>query len=234
MADFPAVRDPGSIELLLNHIRTNDPPEKVSEDYLVAAGFRRETDESLEMLLTFLGFTDPDGLPTELWSGVRHKGRGPKLLGEAVKAGYWKLFKAVPEAQSADGRPLMDFFKKETRTGDQEAAYMILTFKVLCDLAKLGEVQKQERKQEEPARRSKAAKSESPAAPEPDVGLERAFAEEAATGQADSRAQASSAAPRGETGGSCRITIQIDLDPGVDEELRAAMLELVRKQLAKD
>jgi hypothetical protein len=234
MSEYPAVHDPGSIELLLNHIRTSQPPALINEDYLVSAGFRRETDESLENLMEFLGIMEKDGVPTELWDAIRHKGKGPKLLAEAIKAGYWKLFKAVPDANAADGRPLMEFFKQETKASDQEAAYMILTFKVLCDLANFGKQApagrdqgKKEEANEEPEDADKAAPDvEEPPTPDEEESLERIFDD-------TSKVTSTGAMAATDATGGLRLSLQIDLDPASDHELRNLLLKLLRKQLEK-
>ena len=231
MSEYPAVHDPGSIELLLNHIRTSQPPALINEDYLVSAGFRRETDESLENLMEFLGIMEKDGVPTELWDAIRHKGKGPKLLAEAIKAGYWKLFKAVPDANTADGRPLMEFFKQETRASDQEAAYMILTFKVLCDLANFGKESpagrgsdKKKAKKEPEETEKAASEEEEPTPAEEEESLEKIF-------DAASKVEAVGGTASVDAAGGIRLSLHIDLDSSGDRELRTLLLQLLRKQL---
>ena len=235
MTEFPAVHDPGSIELLLTHIRTKDPPPRIDEDYLVEAGFRRETDESLEQLMEFLGVMDPGGAPTELWKALKHKGKGPKLLAESIKAGYWKLFKQVPDANTADGGPLMEFFKKETDASDQDAAYMILTFKVLCDLAHFEDQEEEQAPSKGAAEPAKEEKTEPPAAEETSAastGGSKAL-EEMFEGERESRSGDSAPAPVSGSGG-VRLTIELQLDGTTDKEIRDLLLKLLRKRLEED
>jgi hypothetical protein len=133
---FPSVRDPGSIEKLLMKIVTVEPPSVVDREFLAAQGFRREADGALLELLGFLGFISVNGAPTTLWLQSGSTGGTARLLlGRAVRSAYADLFTGLPEAMGADGTVLMDFFRSTTGSTDPEAAYMVLTFKILCDLS---------------------------------------------------------------------------------------------------
>ncbi len=133
--EFPILHDPGSIKLLMRTVSKTDPPEKVDHDYLVNLGFKREVDEGLLKLLSHLGFTDETGRPTTLWQKYNDTDSDAVLLEKAVRKAYDVLFAKYPEAYDVQGITLMEFFKETTGTSDNNAAYMILTFKVLCDLA---------------------------------------------------------------------------------------------------
>ncbi len=141
MNTYPAVRDPGSIELLFRTIRLKQPPEKVTTDYLVSAGFRRQTDVKLLELLFFLGLIDSNLAPSDIWrsaTGVEEK-EFASVLAVALSTAYSKVFEKYPCGKNIDGKALMTMFKEETGVSDTEAAYMVLTVQVLSDIADFSE-----------------------------------------------------------------------------------------------
>lgn len=209
MEYFPAVRDPGSIDLLLNLIRQTSPPPLVDLDYLRDAGFRRDGDNALVDLLVFLGFTDADGRPASMWKAYSSDRTG-RLLAEAVRKSYARLYDGFPDPEARDADELMPFFRKLTGSPDTDLAFMILTFRVLRDIA--GPV--------------------TPAAPAP------AQAQPLRPLQAQPIVQPASAAGAGsmrgtgvriEHAGDMRLRITIEVDASNDPELSA----LVRAMLAK-
>jgi len=222
--EFPILHDPGSIELLLSTVYKTDPPNFVDHDYLVSLGFKREVDEGLMKLLLFLGFIDENGKPAILWEKFRERGQSSRILQEALKTSYHILFDEFPNAYQEDGSTLMEFFRKETGTSDPNVAYMILTFKVLCDQAGLTEtepvgkqqepVKKAEVKPKKPVRDKTMPVEAKPAvAVEPPVSIEPSLSVE----------------PSGNP--VIRIAINIDLDDKSDPELRDLAMKLLKKQL---
>lgn len=226
MASFPAIHDPGIIEKLLDVIESRDPPGVVDIDFLESAGLRRETDEQLMQLLEFLGYLDDSHRPTNLWRQSRDRSRAPALLGNALHAAYWKLFDSYPDAaETTDGSTLMSFFREQTDADERTAAYMILTFKVLCDLSDFQAAQA-----EQPLpRREEAA---GPPAPEPE---EEAGAEEAAEAEGEGGPmvqpremerppQAAQAAPE-------KIVLQLEVDVSAEPELAELVKKVLRRRL---
>ncbi|MBD3368777.1 hypothetical protein GF402_00250 [Candidatus Fermentibacteria bacterium] len=221
MVAFPALHDPGIVEKLFNLIKSKEPPGKVDAKYLEKEGFRRGTDAKLLELLEFLGYVDDKGKPTEIWKRSRDRNRAPGLLGSAVMTGYWKLFEKIPAAATAtDGASLMSFFKEETDASDQEAAYMILTFKVLCDLSDFDAAV------DEPL---KPAKPEAEEGQEEEKKEEKKEPEEATPDKeaADVLKRAMSL----QGGAPIKLALQIEVDPGSEPELYGLLVKLLRKQL---
>jgi len=224
--DFPVLHDPGSIEMLLRTVAKTDPPKTVDHEYLLSLGFKREVDEGLLKLLTFLGFVDEHGRPTVLWVNYNDQGPDSRILGKAIMAAYGSLFDRFPVPSQEEGSVLMDFFRDNTDASDPDAAYMVLTFKVLCDLAGIEdgdfdedteeaapkpaakEPAKKEEKKEEPRQEKKVASK----APEPPAGMEAAI-------------------QRSEELPPLRISINIDLDENSDPDLRELAVKLLRKHL---
>lgn len=137
MKTYPAVRDPGSIELLFRNIRSKDEPEKITTDYLASIGFRRQPDVKLLELLFFLGFINTNLSPTELWKAIKNTtdGEFKAILSPAIEKSYENVLQYQASKNTTDSKVLMAFFKEETGVSDTESAYMVLTLQVLSDLA---------------------------------------------------------------------------------------------------
>lgn len=137
MNTYPAVRDPGSMELLFRNIRTGEAPDKITTDYLATVGFRRQTDVKLLELLFFLGFIDNNLAPSKLWEAAAGTDESAfaAILADAVSEAYSRVFEMYPRSGSIDGKALMAFFRDQTGVSDTEAAYMVLTLQVLTDIA---------------------------------------------------------------------------------------------------
>ena len=144
MNTYPAVRDPGSIELLFRNIRTSEQPDKITTDYLASVGFRRQSDVKLLELLFFLGFIDSNLSPSALWSRAHGAGEGDfaGMLADAISRAYAGVFEVYPRSSGIDGKALMAFFRDKTGVSDTEAAYMVLTLQVLSDIADFGRAEK--------------------------------------------------------------------------------------------
>jgi len=206
--DYPILHDPGSIELLLSSVLKSSAPKVVDHDYLIDLGFKREVDEGLLKLLRFLGFIDDNGQPSALWDKSTDPKVAPKLLGTAVMAAYGSLFSEFPEAQDEEGANLMEFFRRNTGASDPNAAYMILTFKVLCDLAEL------------PGGKPAAVNVKSSV---------KATAPKKTETQKDKKPIVSS--PEHPEGPLIRICLNIDLDKNSDPDLRDLAMRVLKKQL---
>lgn len=221
MASYPAIHDPGIIEKLLDVIESRDPPGVVDIDFLESAGLRRETDEQLMQLLEFLGYLDESHRPTNLWRQSRDRTRAPALLGNAVRAAYWKLFDSYPDAaETTDGSTLMSFFREQTGADERTAAYMILTFKVLCDLSDFEAAEDEEalppREEPEP---------QEPPPREPDRPAEP---EEGGGPMVQPREMER---PQGAAGPPEKIVLQLEVDVSSEPELAELVKKVLRKRL---
>ena len=223
VASFPAIHDPGILEKLLDVIESSEPPRVVDGDFLEGAGLRRETDTQLMHLLEFLGYIDENHQPTNVWLQSRDRSRAPGLLAGAVRAAYWKLFEQYPDAaETTDGSLLMSFFRAHTDADERTAAYMILTFKVLCDLADF---------QSPDAEAASTAASEMPVTPEEAAPTEptvREVATEADTTPVSEAGRSEEPVRAGE-----RIVLQLELDASSDPELTALVKRLLRERLGE-
>ena len=211
--EFPILHDPGSIELLLSTVCKTDPPKLVDHDYLVSLGFKREVDDGLLKLLLFLGFIDENGQPSALWKKSLDPQQAPQILMDSVRAAYGSLFNQFPDAYREEGSVLMEFFRVETGDSDPNVAYMILTFKVLCDLAELSE-EDPGGKSAKPAKKAAAVKK----TPKPGKS------------EPPDKEETGAPAERDESTG-IKISINIDLDGGSDPDLRELVKKLLKRQL---
>ena len=221
--DFPILHDPGSIEMLLRTVGGNEPPRVVDHDYLVGLGFKREVDEGLLKLLFFLGFIDENGQPTPLWKNYGEMEDPAHLLRQAVRASYGALFAKNPRAYNEEGSVLMDFFRDKSSASDPDAAYMILTFKVLCDLAGFDEAEDETVEPEAEPEPEKVETKEEKKATE--------TAKDVPAGEPASSSQRQRQPADNEAGPVLRISINLDLDEKADPELRELVLRLLKKQL---
>lgn len=205
--DFPILHDPGSIDMLLRTVSKTDPPRMVTHDYLVDLGFKREVDEGLLKLLVFLGFIDEQGHPTILWVNYNDTDADSVILQDSIRKAYKGLFEKYPRAFEEEGTVLMDFFRNATGASDNNTAYMILTFKVLCDLAEMGD----EKKEQESKKKPKPAPP-----PPPEKKTQKAAAQ-------------AKAEPDGER--TLRVTLNLDIHREAEPELYELVTKLLRRQL---
>ncbi len=209
--NFPILHNPGSIELLLNTVYKADTPKLVDHDYLVGLGFKREVDEGLLKLLVFLGFIDENGNPSSLWDKSHDPAQASLLLARAIRTAYSSLFSEYPEADKEEGSRLMEFFRNNTGASDRDAAYMILTFKVLCDLADMAGSKS----------KGNSTAAATIAAATPEIKKQKPK-KEVKTPPVSSRQESYPA---------IRISINIDLDDKSDPDLRNLAMKLLKKQL---
>ena len=208
MAFYPSIHDPGSIEALLEQVAEGRATKVIDVDYIVASGFKREQDKNLHGLLLFLGFIDDSGAPTDLWAAYGKEKNPRKFLGTLITSGYHKIFREIP-IKDRDGQALMAFFKNQTGASDAISAYMVLTFRVLCDLAEFEEPPPAE---PEPPAPEKSAEPPSPEAAPADVPLETV--------------------PLA-AGGPVPVKLTLEIDIRSDPELRFMLKRLLKKQLGE-
>lgn len=214
---FPILHDPGSIDMLLRTVSRTDPPARVDHDYLVNLGFKREVDEGLLKLLEFLGFIDEGGHPTVLWVNYSDPDGDADILRSAIRKAYGELFDRYPRAFDQEGTILMDFFRSTSGASDNNTAYMILTFKVLCDLAEMGE---------------EKTDTKPPVLKKPSPEPRKEAAEEKKKKKKDKKEpEGEEAAPVPSGKPVIRVSLNLDLDDGTDPELRDLVMKVLRRQL---
>jgi hypothetical protein len=134
MADFQYYPTPAMIKSFFAKIQSVGKPDKVTIKYLESTGFKSKNDRYIIQILKSLGLLDPSGTPTESWQRYRNKTEAPAILAQAIRTAYAGLFSVYPDANRKDDEALRNFFTSKTSVGDKTVAYMVRTFKALCEL----------------------------------------------------------------------------------------------------
>jgi len=135
MATFPYITNSAKVKAFLQHIQKAGIPDKVTQRYLVASGFRSTNDRPLITILKFIGFLDSAGKPTDDWTAYRDKTVAGSLLAMALRRAYPDLFRTYPGAHREDNETLLAYFAAHTTVAKSTREFMVRTFKALCELA---------------------------------------------------------------------------------------------------
>ncbi|WP_230972168.1 DUF5343 domain-containing protein [Archaeoglobus neptunius] len=141
MSNFPYTTVPGKLKKFFKIIQETNVPEKVTQRWLAALGFKSSNDRTIVGLLKDLGFIDASGIPTETWNNYRNRELAPKIMASAIKRAYQQLFDTYPDAHRKDKEALKNFFAAQTNLASNTIDRIILTFKALCELADFEETE---------------------------------------------------------------------------------------------
>lgn len=125
------------------HNKTIGIPERATYAWLESLGYKSSNDRSILRVLRFIGFIDEKGTPTDSWRlyrGAKYR----QVLGKAVYTAYEDLFSTYPKACEMSDADLESFFATKTSGGKQVISRLVRTFKVLCSLADLSEIEPEE------------------------------------------------------------------------------------------
>jgi hypothetical protein len=103
---------PGKIQVLLDKIREVGPPPNVTGKWLRSIGFTSSNDRTLIRVLQQIGFIDDQSRPTDRWRRFRGSG-GPRVLAQAIRAGYAELYTTYPDAHERPTTDLESFFREQ-------------------------------------------------------------------------------------------------------------------------
>ena len=135
MPSFPYMSNPAKIKQFLEHVQSASIPPKVTQNYLLSAGYKSKNDRPLIKIMEFIGFLDPSGAPTSVWRDYRAKAGATVVLAKAIQTSYVDLFAMYPDAFRKDDEALRNYFTPKTDVGESTINYIVLTFKNLCKLA---------------------------------------------------------------------------------------------------
>ncbi len=113
-------------------------PDKVTQEYLVAAGFKSTNDRAIIPLLKFLGLLEQNGAPTADYRKLRDRSQFGAILASHIRTGYDELFSLFPDANERSSDKLRDFFATKTDAGGKALGLIVNTFKTLCESADFG------------------------------------------------------------------------------------------------
>jgi len=137
--DYPYVKVQGNLKKMFGNVQLTGVPPKFTQKSLAAIGFKSTNDRAILNVLKFIGFTNSDGVPNDLWKQYRNKDVAPTILGQAIKSAYSDLFSVYSDAHLKDTQTLRNFFSVNTSVGEQALSAIVQTFKSLCELATFSE-----------------------------------------------------------------------------------------------
>ena len=135
MAQFPYVFSADRLKKFFGRIQTAGVPEKVTYDYLAAAGFNKPTDERFVSVFKFISFLDNSGVPTSHYTNYRDSSQAGSVLASCVRSAYADLFNMHPNANRESNQTLQNYFRPKSKVGQTALNSMVKTFKTLCELA---------------------------------------------------------------------------------------------------
>jgi hypothetical protein len=113
-------------------------PDKVTQEYLVSAGFKSTNDRAIIPLLKFLGLVEQNGTPTADYRLLRDRSQFGAILASHIRSAYGELFSLFPDANERSSDKLRDFFATKTDAGGKALGLIVNTFKTLCESADFG------------------------------------------------------------------------------------------------
>ena len=134
-AEYPYASNPGRVKEFFAKIGDLGVPSKLTQTYLEGLGYRSKNDRAILPIAKALGFTDTNGVPTELWRNYRDKTRAGAIMASALQSLYSDLFSMYPDAQRRDNEALKNFFSSRTNVGEGGQRFMAGTFRALAELA---------------------------------------------------------------------------------------------------
>lgn len=144
MVNYPYINKTGALKQFLQKIPETGVPDKVSQGHLYSLGFKSINDRPIIRILKFIKFLDDSGVPTDRYKKFRDKSKSSAILGSALQEAYSELFKIYPNANDKDTQTLQNFFSTQTGLAASSVKSVVDTFKTMCSLAKIGDLQSQE------------------------------------------------------------------------------------------
>jgi hypothetical protein len=134
---FPYSNKPNSLRKFLEQIPKRPKPAKVNADTLKGWGLKDSNDYSIIRVLKALGLVGGNGEPTEIYTAFMTPGKGPAVLGQAVRRVWAPLFELSHQPNKEDDEKLRNYFNIHSGGSDATLALQIQTFKAACDYADL-------------------------------------------------------------------------------------------------
>jgi hypothetical protein len=138
MASLPYISSPSNIPRALEGIKTAAVPERVSQDFvktiLKIAG---SSGDQMTSYLKKIGFSAPNGAPTELYSKFRNPSSSKAAIATAIRTAYAPLYKRNEYMHQLSDDELKGLVVEETGQAEDSSAvkYMVGCIKHLKALA---------------------------------------------------------------------------------------------------
>jgi len=115
MASLPYISAAGNIEKALNAIRAAAVPERVSQDFVkTVLKIPGGSGDQITTYLKKLGFSSPDGRPTETYTRFRNPTTSGQTLAAAIKHAYARLYMRNEYMHSLNDNDLQGLIVEET------------------------------------------------------------------------------------------------------------------------
>jgi hypothetical protein len=132
---FPYSNKPNSLRKFLEQIPKRPKPGKVNAETLKGWGLKDSNDYSIIRVLKALGLVGGNGEPTEVWTEFMTPGKGPAVLGQAVRRVWAPLFQLSHQPNKEGDEKLRNYFNIHSGGSDATIGLQIQTFKAACDYA---------------------------------------------------------------------------------------------------
>lgn len=132
---FPYTTKPGSLRKFLETVPTKPRPAKVNFELLKAWGMKDSNDKSIIRVLKDLGLVGPNNETTEKYVEFMTPGKGPAVLGAAIKTVWAPLFGLSHQPHREDDATLRNYFNIHSGGSDSTISLQIQTLKAACDFA---------------------------------------------------------------------------------------------------
>jgi hypothetical protein len=145
MAALPYTTAPGTIEKALRGIQAAATPERVTQDFVkTVLQIQGGSGNQMTSFLKKVGFTKPDGTPSEIYKRFRNPATSGSAVAEALKIGYGPLYVRNEYMHQLPDDKLRGLIIQETGQSSESAVAgfilsAIKTFKKFADFSKQGE-----------------------------------------------------------------------------------------------
>lgn len=122
MATLPYITAPGNIDKALRGIKSAATPERVSQDFVkTILQIPGGSGDQVTSYLKKIGFTNPDGSPSEIYSKFRNPASSGYAAAEALKIGYLSLYKRNEYMHQLTDDKLKGLIIEETGQGEDSS-----------------------------------------------------------------------------------------------------------------
>ncbi|MHA1246803.1 MAG: DUF5343 domain-containing protein [Candidatus Thorarchaeota archaeon] len=135
MRTYPYTKSVAALRKFMEGIPERGIPEIIDAKHLSQLGIAEGNHRSIIDVLTFIGFIDNDGRPTEKYKEVRMASKQTEVLRQSIEDAYSDLFKTYPDACRRSKEDLIEFFTPTTNAGKRTIQMTASTFIMLCELA---------------------------------------------------------------------------------------------------
>jgi hypothetical protein len=136
MGDYPYCKVISKLTTFLSDIQKEGVPDKLTVTQLERKGLKSSNDRQILLVLKAIGFTDQNGVPTQLYKDYKVTQRARGAMASALKTAYSDLFAMYPNAQEQPDEKLRDFFAGEMpKKSHQMLQVTVTTFRALSALA---------------------------------------------------------------------------------------------------